>query len=467
MTRVVLVVVLLLSMMGLAHADEAGARKHFRRGVDLYDKRLYTEALEEFRAAYAEKASAGIKQNIALCQKGLGRNEEAATSFDEALDEGRDSLKESTRSAMQQELAELVKIVGTLNVTMLTADDHRPIEGSISVDGVAIPKTANHRPIRLAPGIHVVGAHVDGMPEPPEKKLSFVAGQPVDATFEIGIQSGTLTVRASVEASVIRIDRKEVARGSWSGRVAAGRHHIEVSAVDWATTSLDVTVAPGTAMDFPIELRRPTRAPELYPTQPAPLEAPFKRRYVAASFAVDGENLRLSSAEGEVAEGKRRDFSGVSGAARFGYRVSKFFAVEGHLELGQMTAKYRIKSADPIDTSTKIMHWAAMPVLRFSSPGKVRFTIAGGFGAHGTGVKADVYQSSGQTTVTRSGSGVSLGWMVDAGAQLELGPVFIEPLVFFELHGLAAVKEDASGDRMLQASPGARAGVRLGIGVPF
>ena len=84
---IALAIVLVLASSA-ARADEAGARAHFRRGVELYDKKQYEPALESFRAAYAEKPAAGIKRNIALCLKGLGRPVEAATAFDEALDEG-------------------------------------------------------------------------------------------------------------------------------------------------------------------------------------------------------------------------------------------------------------------------------------------------------------------------------------------------------------------------------------------
>ena len=108
MTRLrsfLLTLLLIVSVPALARADEEAARVHFRKGVELYDRKQYKEALESFKAAYAEKQSAGIKQNIALCLKGLGYTVEAATALDEALDEGQSTLKPETKAGIERELA--------------------------------------------------------------------------------------------------------------------------------------------------------------------------------------------------------------------------------------------------------------------------------------------------------------------------------------------------------------------------
>src|SRR5688572_11505723 len=99
--RIFLLLVLMVgTSSSFARADEETARAHFKKGVELYDRKQYAEALESFKAAYAEKRSAGIKQNIALCLKGLGRSVEAATALDEALDEGQSTLKPETKAGI-------------------------------------------------------------------------------------------------------------------------------------------------------------------------------------------------------------------------------------------------------------------------------------------------------------------------------------------------------------------------------
>ena len=183
----------------VASADEAAARQFFRKGVELYDRKQYEPALEQFRSAYAEKPSAGIKQNIGLCLKGLGRPVEAATAFDEALDEGEGTLKPDVRASMEQELAALSKQVATVRLKAISTADMQPLDKVVvTVDGKALTPAQLRRPVRLEPGIHVFTAHSEGLADPPEKKLSILAGSPVDATFELGVPQGLLTIRPSV-----------------------------------------------------------------------------------------------------------------------------------------------------------------------------------------------------------------------------------------------------------------------------
>ena len=201
----VAVVLVALSVVLLAPrpalADEAAARAHFKKGIDLYDKRQYAEALAAFQDAYNEKPSAGIKQNVALSLKGMNRLAEAATAFDEALDEGKDTLKPETRGAIERELAELSRSVATVKLSVVT-EDRTPLDDAVIAIQPAAPvglkpqplaAGAHRRPIRLMPGIYTFTAHAPGYPDPPEKKLALVTGQPVDATFVMRAQ-GTASV---------------------------------------------------------------------------------------------------------------------------------------------------------------------------------------------------------------------------------------------------------------------------------
>lgn len=454
----------------LAYADEAAARAHFRKGVELYDKRQYAEALESFKAAYAEKPSAGIKQNIALCLRGLGRSIEAATAFDEALDEGEGTLKPETRAAIQRELAELDKVVATVHLKVVDADN-KPLEGAVvSVDGVALSPAAARRPIRLAQGIHTFTAHVEGLPDPPAKKLALLLGQPVDATFvvaggqgQVGASS-TLNVRANVDDAVIRLDGVDVGRGTWSGKLPPGSHQLEVSAPEHRTAVIDVTVPAGATIDYPIALTKVGEAPGPY--DHVDRQAPrAKKLYIVPMLAGEIASYRLSAVLDEPPSGTRRGFGGVAVGVRGGYRLSKVIAAELHAEVGVLTAKYKVKDTDALDTQTTVGHWQLTPVIRFSTPGKLRFTAGTGFGVHGGSVEAKLIR--GPQTVDKKGSGVGLSWLVDLGAQVDAGPVFLEGALFFDVHGVGAVRDRETDERFLQASPAARMGLRLGLGIPF
>lgn len=454
-----------------AHADEAGARVHFRRGVELYDKKEYAPALEAFRAAYAEKPAAGIKRNVALCLKGLGRPVEAASAFDEALDEGEETIKPDVRAAMQQELAELAKVVATVRLTVVATADKQPVPSAvISVDGVALGPSAQRRPVRLEPGIHVFTAHVDGLGDPPAKKLSLLAGSPVDATFEIGERLGSLTIRPSVADAVVQVDGAGPRRGAWTGKLPPGPHRVVVSAPDFQTQTTDVVVSSDANTDYAITLMRPGELPPSY-TLPARKPPPEqKKRYLVPMIAYEGQSVRLAPALGEAAVGAKRAFTGASVGVRVGYRASRSFALELYGDVGQISETYAIAPATA-ESTTKILHWQLTPMLRFATIGWIRFTTATGVGVHGLSVDADVTTQKGAATTamrtTHKGSGISASWLVDLGMQIDVGSLFLEGAAFFDMHGVGSTRDDTTNERLLYSSPGTRAGIRVGLGIQF
>src|SRR5206468_2776589 len=98
--------------------------------------------------------------------------------------------------------------------------------------------------------------------------------------------------------------------------------------------------------------------------------------------------------------------------------------------------------------------------------GRARFTA--GLGLLGvSGVKIDAKLVDPGGSGRTQGSKVTLGSaLLDAGAQLDAGPVFFEIALFLHLHGVASVRDEA-GDRLLYESPGVRGGLRVGLGMPF
>ncbi len=465
----ILVVLAILATSSGARADDAVAREHFRRGVDLYDKKQYQPALEAFRAAFAEKPSPGIKQNVALSLKGLGRPVEAATAFDEALDEGAGNLKPEVRAAMERELAELSKIVATVRLTVVSLTDKTPIDAAIvNVDGVALSRAALRRPVRLEPGIHVFTAHAEGLADPPEKRLSILAGSPVDATFELSAPAGTLTIKPSVPEAAVQIDDIDVGHGTWSGKLPAGTHRVTVYAAGFQTTSAEVVVASGTSVEYPITLLRVGAPPPGYDLPVRKPPPKVKRGYIVAMVAYNGQSLRLAPIVGESAGGTKRRFTGGAVGVRVGYRTTRVVALELHGEVGQLNEKYAIGNARE-ESSTKVLHWQLTPLIRFTTIGTLRFTGATGFGLHGLSVDADIDTGTQTTSVptTKKGSGVAASWLVDVGMQIDVGSLFLEGALFLDMHGVGTTREETSNERMFLSSPSTRAGIRLGLGIPF
>jgi hypothetical protein len=313
-----------------------------------------------------------------------------------------------------------------------------------------------------------VTARVDGLPAPPEKKLALLLGQPVDATFVVGASTGagaasTLHVRADVDEAVIRLDGAEVGRGEWSGNVTPGAHALEVSAPGRRTARIDVTVPTDAAIDYPVSLAKEGEAPGAYEHVDRKA-AREKRLYIVPMIGGHGASYRLSAALAEPPSGTRRGFGGALFAVRGGVKVAKWLAIELHAEAGSLEANYRLSSLDVLDSTTIVRHFQLTPMLRLATPGKVRFTAGTGAGARSASIDASLVDRG--SKVPRSGQGWGLSWLLDAGIQVDTGPVFLEGVLFADVHGVAAV-EDAAGARLLQSSPGARLGLRVGLGIPF
>lgn len=465
------IIAMLLAAPSAALADDALARQHFRKGVDLYDKKQYDAALEAFRAAYAEKPSPGIKQNIALCLKGLGQPVKAASAFDEALAEGADTLKPDVRAAIEKELAELSKIVATVHIVVISSTDKKPIENvTVSVDGAPLAPDALRRPVRLEPGIHVFTAHADGLADPPQKKLSILAGSPVDATFQLGASLGTLTILPNVADAVVEIDGVRKGVGPWTGEVPAGAHHVTVSAPSYQTTSTDVVVSTGASSEYKINLLHPGEQPAEYAVPLRPPPPPPKKRYIVPMLAYEGESLRLGTVLDEQAGGSQRNFTGAAFAVRGGYRLSRYFALELYGDVGQVSEKYAIANI-AVTSETKVLHWQVTPGVRFATTGSVRFMLASGIGLHGLSVQAEIRAKRGvndpEMTSSHKGTGLSAAWLNDIGMQIDIGSLFLEGAAFFTLHGVGTARDKDTGDRFFYSSPGFRAGVRVGLGIPF
>ena len=462
--------VVVASVERVASADEAAARQFFRKGVELYDRKQYEPALEQFRSAYAEKPSAGIKQNIGLCLKGLGRPVEAATAFDEALDEGEGTLKPDVRASMEQELAALSKQVATVRLKVISAADLQPIDKVVvTVDGKPLTPAQLKRPVRLEPGIHVFTAHAEGLADPPEKKLSILAGSPVDATFELGTPQGLLTVRPNVTDAVVQLDGVEVARGAWSGKLAAGTHRVTVTAPGFQATSADVVVSSGASVEYPMTLERLGEGPAPYEMPVRKPPRPLKPNYIVPMVSFDAQSLTLSNALKERDAGTKRPFAGASIGVRAGHRMSRGVAFELFGNVGQTGSTYTL-SGDGAESSTKVTHWEVVPAVRFATNGTVRFTVATGFGLHGSIVSADLHtlDDKGQAvTASAKGSGLSATWLVDLGLQIDIGPLFLEIAGNFDTYGVGTTRDDGTNARFFLESPSTRGGLRGGLGFQF
>jgi hypothetical protein len=404
-----------------SRADGDAARAAFRNGVDLYDKQRWAEALEAFEAAYREKPSPVIWQNIGLCQRRLGHLALAATAFDRALDEGRATLRPATRAAIAQELAELEVTVATLRVRVIDGSG-APVPGArVTVDGTELTASALARAVRLEPGTHVVEARAEGFADPPPKTLALEQGSPVDATFALEARTGLAPLPPGDQAV--------------------------------------------------IEMMPPPRASAPPPTYEAPARPPPapKRFVIGVTAGLASQSLRLGEGAGEAPAGERRAFFGGALGLRGGYRLGRHLAAELRGEAGSVTSTYALDASTPRDTKTEVSHVALTPGLRFATVGSPRLTAATGVGLHATTVATAIARLSATsaTTEKRRGTGLAGSWLVDAGVQFDAGPIVLEVAFAMEVQGVSSARDDVAFARMLLASPSVRYGGRVGLLIPF
>lgn len=200
-----------------AKKDEAKSR--FERGMVLFDKKVWDAALVEFLASREAYATRSNTQNAAICLRNLNRFDEALDMF-EALSKDFPNLGPADRAAVDKEIAELVGLVGNIDIRT----DERG--AAITIDGRERGATPAP-PLRVAAGTHVLRVYKDGF-SPVEKRVEVAGKQTlvVDAKLEPLAQSGRLSISedGGKGGSEVLVDNVVVGKTPWQGLVAIGDH---------------------------------------------------------------------------------------------------------------------------------------------------------------------------------------------------------------------------------------------------
>ncbi len=410
-----------------ADAATLSMRAHFDAGVRHYDAKPpdFARALDEFRAAYRDKPSPIIKQNIALCLRAVGRYVEAVDTLREMLDEGGDAIKPGVRDLATKAIAEMNDLVATVKITIevqraASSPEARP---ALIVDGALVPSAKMGEPLRLDPGEHRFRVHAEGF---------------ADAAKSV--------------------------------TVAQGQHDVAIVLVLMPMLTSDPPAATPMATEPPPIAPPPTRY-DTAPRQPPNNDAKKRRSYGLVGLSLQTEQLRLTKALDETNETKRT-FNGAALIVRGGRYVDKYWDVGGLAELGVLSAESYASPASPATSSvlahTGIVNFVLAPELRVHSTGQLRLIGSVALGVEATFLAATLGQSNG-TLKSTSGSGVGVLAMLEAGGQLELGKAFVEGVVFFDVHGIGGMTTSTpSGEqRIVSDTAVGRAGLRLLVGFRF
>ncbi|MFH0900278.1 MAG: tetratricopeptide repeat protein [Pseudomonadota bacterium] len=156
-------------------AAEKEARALFKEATRLTDSGDYVGALELYRGAYARWPNPKILLNTATVLMLLGRDAEAADTFEQYL---RDPLADPKMvPEVRKTLAEREKLIGKLRIE---AD----VPGlAVRVDGKPVGQSGAALVVRVTPGEHTVSAQVAGRP-PVLETVTVAAGEARDVVLK-------------------------------------------------------------------------------------------------------------------------------------------------------------------------------------------------------------------------------------------------------------------------------------------
>lgn len=232
-----LVVALLIPASALAQ-DSRGSglgRESFFRGVSALSDRRYNVAVDAFEESYRVRAVPVVLYNLGLAYRGLGRNIAAIDAFERYLAQPAASATPEDIAAVRRAIAQLREslVVVALAVTPTTA--------VVLVDGR--PHALESGTLQLDPGAHMLECSAVGsISERREVRLE--AGGRVALSFSLVSVEGRplLVIEPSVATSVVHVDGERVGVGRVEIPSSAGEHHVEISAVGYASFERRVRV---------------------------------------------------------------------------------------------------------------------------------------------------------------------------------------------------------------------------------
>jgi hypothetical protein len=140
---------------GAPSADQTQrAQDEFKKGMELYDSKQYTEAIDRFEASYDAVPSPNSRLMVARCLRELGKVGQAYAMFEEGLVEAELAASKEPRyahtaGAVREELAELRPRVGLIVVKV---EGNPPAEATLTVGGRRVERAAWVRPVPTDPG---------------------------------------------------------------------------------------------------------------------------------------------------------------------------------------------------------------------------------------------------------------------------------------------------------------------------
>ena len=235
--------------------QQAEARQHFQTGTQHYQAGRFAEAIEEFRTAYRLYASPTILFNLAQAYRSDGQLVNAIATFRRYLEDAEGALSAQQRQEVLDVIAEIESSRAVLSFEV------EPAGVTVILDGRELGTSPLPRGVEVMPGEHTITLRMTDY-DPHEERITVNAHerrlyqyllQPVE-------RNAGITVQAEPSHAVIRWDREEVGRGTFTDRIRPGRHTLRVEAEGFVPEERTVEVGVLRRETVQVSLQRRPRS---------------------------------------------------------------------------------------------------------------------------------------------------------------------------------------------------------------
>jgi hypothetical protein len=228
---------------------KAEARGRFDRGLRLFNEGDNAGALAEFKRAYELIPNALVAYNIGLVCASMGRPVEAVDALDKLL-ANPGSASPDVLARAQQTRAEQAGRVAELSVVT-------NVPALVEVDGVEAGRTPLAAPLRVAGGVHVVGAVEPGY-APVRREVTAAGAQRAEVRLDLVEMAGKaahLALKTHLPSAEVVIDGQAAGKTPLPGSltIAPGPHTVELRRIGYVSARQDVTLGEGAEGEVTLE----------------------------------------------------------------------------------------------------------------------------------------------------------------------------------------------------------------------
>ena len=236
--------------------DTALAKAKFQEGMSLVQDENYPAALSAFEESYKIVPKAGLLYNIAMCQKALFRYVDSIASFKKFLAESGPAVKPEMKTASEQSISDMLKLVGTVAV------EGAPDGSEVFVDDKSVGTTPFKDQLMVDPGGHSIRVSHDGY-KPLRAEVTVPQGAAISVSAKLQSVAAWIKIACEAKDAVVHLDGKVVGGCPYEGEVQPGEHEVKVQEPNKPAFLQKFDVASGGTATVAVTLQsgRPPAAP--------------------------------------------------------------------------------------------------------------------------------------------------------------------------------------------------------------